>query len=104
MTPLDEVRFRALRFIRLEEDKEVQKTSNPSSQYENPNRKAESSTPRSYKLKPYSKPDHHMVNSLEDEGEEKELPKITEYCFLWIFRYNSCYAGSWRQRKMTKEG
>ncbi|XP_023771631.1 extensin-like [Lactuca sativa] len=78
MTPfkrLDEVKCRALRFIKIEEDKEVQKKSNPSSQYENPNRKAESSAPRSYKSKHYSKPDHHKVNALEDEGEEEEPPK-----------------------------
>ncbi|XP_023767595.3 uncharacterized protein LOC111916202 [Lactuca sativa] len=60
MTPckrLDEVRCRALR-------------------------KVESLTQRSYKSKPYSKPDHHKVNSIEDGGEEeKELPKITDYCF-----------------------
>ncbi|XP_023769035.1 uncharacterized protein LOC111917605 [Lactuca sativa] len=84
MTPckiLDEVRCRALRFIRIEEDKEVHMGSNPSSQYDNPNRKVESSTPRSYKAKPYSKPNHHRFNSLEDEVEEEEPPKITDYCF-----------------------
>ncbi|KAL7602922.1 hypothetical protein Lser_V15G16606 [Lactuca serriola] len=77
---LDEVRCRALRFNRLEEDKEIQKRSNTLNQYENPNRKVESSTQRSYKLKPYSKLDHHRVNALEDGGEEEELPKIIEYC------------------------
>ncbi|KAL7586986.1 hypothetical protein Lser_V15G37217 [Lactuca serriola] len=84
MTPckrLDEVRCRALRFIRFEEDREIQKRSNPSDQYENPNRKPESSTQRSYKSKPYSKPVHHRVNALKDGGEEEELPKITDYCF-----------------------
>ena len=52
MTPckrLDEVRCRALKLIRLEEDREIHKRSNPSDQYESPNRKAESSTQRSYK-------------------------------------------------------
>ncbi|XP_023743491.2 uncharacterized protein LOC111891665 [Lactuca sativa] len=84
MTPckrLDEVRCRALRFIRLEEDREIQKRSNPLDQYESPNRKDESSTQRYYKSKPYSKIDHHRVNALKDEGEEEELPKITDYCF-----------------------
>ncbi|KAL7594220.1 hypothetical protein Lser_V15G28361 [Lactuca serriola] len=78
---LDEFRCRALTFIRLKEDKEIQKRTNHSSQYENPNRKAESSAPRSYKSKPYSKPDHHKVNALKDEGKEERLPKITDYCF-----------------------
>ncbi|XP_023742597.2 uncharacterized protein LOC111890744 [Lactuca sativa] len=78
---LDKVRCRALRFIGLEEDKESQKRSNPSSQYENPNKKVESLAPRSYKSNPYSKSDHHRVNALEDEGEEYELPKITDYYF-----------------------
>ncbi|XP_023749791.1 uncharacterized protein LOC111898097 [Lactuca sativa] len=43
--------------------------------------KVESSAPRSYKSKPYSRPDRHRVNALEDEGEEEEPPKITDYCF-----------------------
>lgn len=84
MTPgkrLDELRCQALRFIRLEEDKEVRKRSKPSNQYENPNRKAESSDPRSYKSKSYSKSNHHGVNALKDEREEEEPPKITDYCF-----------------------
>ena len=77
----DEVRYWALRFIWIEEDREIQKRSNPSNQYENTNRKAESSTSRSYKSKLHSKSDHHRVNALEDEEEEEELPKITDYCF-----------------------
>ena len=70
MTPcnrMDEVRSRALRFIRLEEDNEIQKRSNPPSSYDHPNRKADSSAQRSYMSKPYSKPNYHRVNALEDE-------------------------------------
>ena len=55
MTPcrrLDEVRSRALRFIRLEEDKEIQKRSNPPISYDYPNRKVDSLAQRSYKSKP----------------------------------------------------
>ncbi|XP_023737251.1 uncharacterized protein LOC111885204 [Lactuca sativa] len=78
---LDEVRCRALRFIGIKEDREIQNRSNPVNQYENPNRKAESSTSRSYKSKPYSKLDHHRVNALKDEGEKGKIPKITDYCF-----------------------
>ena len=89
MTPckrLDEVRCRPLMFIMLEEDREIQKRRNPSDQYENPNRKFESSTQRSYTSKPYSKLYHHRVNSLEDAGEEEELPKIDDYCFSVEFQ------------------
>ena len=46
-----------------------------------PNRKVESSAPRSNKTKPYSKPNHYRVNALEDEGEEEEPTKITDYCY-----------------------
>ena len=78
---LDEVRCQSLRFIRLEEDKEVQNRSSSSSQFENPNRKTKSSAPRSYKSKPYSKLGPYRVNALEDEGVEGEPPDITDYCF-----------------------
>lgn len=63
---MNEVRSRALRFIRLEEDKDIQKRSNPLNSYDNPNRKADSLVQRSYKSKPYSKPDNHRVNALEE--------------------------------------
>ena len=69
MTPckrVDEVRSRALRFIRLEEDKEIQRKSSAPTSYDHPNRKSDySSSQRSFKAKPYSKPDHHRVNALE---------------------------------------
>ena len=45
---LDEVRCRELKFISLEEDREFKKRSSSVDQYENPNRKAESSNQRSY--------------------------------------------------------
>ena len=79
---MDKFRSRALRFTRLEEDKEIQKRSNPPSSYDLPNRKADSSAQRSYKSKPYSKPGHHKLNALEDEGEEEDFPRITDYCFF----------------------
>ena len=85
MTPcrkLDEVRSRAIRFIRLEEDKEIQRKSSAPTSYDHPNRKTDSSSSqRSFKAKPYSKPDTHRVNTLEEDMEEEEFPKITDYCF-----------------------
>lgn len=78
---MDEVKSRAFNFIKLEEDKKIQKRSNPPNSYDKPNRNADSSAQRSYKLKPYSKPDHHRVNALKDEGEEDDFPKIFDYCF-----------------------
>ncbi|XP_023743493.1 uncharacterized protein LOC111891666 [Lactuca sativa] len=84
MTPcreVDEFKSRTLRFIRLEEYKKIQRKTSSLSSYQNPNRNVDSSSQRSYKSKPYSKPDHHMVNALEDERDEEEPPKITDYCF-----------------------
>ena len=40
---MNEVASRALRFIRLEEDKEIKKRINPLKFYDNPDRKADSS-------------------------------------------------------------
>ena len=48
---------------------------------DHPNRKSDSLAQISYKSKPYSNPDHHMVNTLVDEGEEEEFPKIIDNCF-----------------------
>ena len=85
MTPckkLDEVRSRAIRFIRLEEDIEIQRKSGTPTSYDHPNRKTDSSSSqRSFKAKPYSKPDSHRINALEEDVEEVEFPKITDYCF-----------------------
>lgn len=60
MTPcrkVNEVRSRAVRFIRLEEDMEIQERTNSPSSNDNPNRKVDSLAQRSYKSKLYSKPD-----------------------------------------------
>ena len=89
---MDEIRSRALRFIKLEEDKEIQKRDNMLSSYKNPNRKFESLAQRSYKSKPYSKLDHHRVNALNDEGEEDEFSKLLFTASLWRFqvKYSPC--------------
>ena len=56
MTPCkrpDEVRSRAIRFIRLEEDKEIQRKSSAQTSYDHPNCKTDSSSSqRSFKAKP----------------------------------------------------
>ena len=52
---INEVRSIQLRFIRVEDEKEIQKISSTPSPYDNPNRKAESSAQRFHKSKPYSK-------------------------------------------------
>jgi hypothetical protein len=50
--------------------------------HDHPNRKTDfSSSQRSFKAKPYSEPDHHRANALEEEIEEEEFPKIIDYCF-----------------------
>ncbi|KAK1432045.1 hypothetical protein QVD17_08934 [Tagetes erecta] len=75
---LDEVRSRALRFIRLEDDKKIhQKLEIP--KYESSNRKSDSPHKR-YRSKPYNKQDSPRINAVEEEDEE-EYPKISDYCF-----------------------
>lgn len=62
MTPynkLEEVINKALRFIRLEEDKKIQKRTNMS--YDHHNRKNESSSEKYYRAKPYSKSKNHRL-------------------------------------------
>lgn len=84
MTPhkrMDEVRIRALRFIGLEEDKEIQKRASMPSSFGNPNRKAKYSAQSSYNSKPYSQPDHRRFNALDDEWEDDGFPNIIDYCF-----------------------
>ena len=81
MTPcrnLDEVRSRALRFIRLEDDKKVH-TRLAIPQYESTNRKAES--PTKPKAKPYTRPDKFRINAIEDEEDDEIYPNISDYCF-----------------------
>ncbi|KAI3802237.1 hypothetical protein L1987_30367 [Smallanthus sonchifolius] len=48
--------------------------------YNHPNRKAESTPFKLYRSKPYSKPENHRVNAVEDD-EEEEYPKLSEYFF-----------------------
>ncbi|KAK1413102.1 hypothetical protein QVD17_34866 [Tagetes erecta] len=75
---LDEVRSRALRFIRLEDDKKIhQKLEIP--KYESSNRKSDSPH-KQYRSKPYNKQDSPRINAVEEEDEE-EYPKISDYCF-----------------------
>ena len=77
---LDEVRNKALRFIRLEEDKKIQQRIDESSKYDNPNRKSESSS-KYYCSKPYSRNDSKKVSFVDDDEDDEEYPKLTDYCF-----------------------
>ncbi|KAK9065007.1 hypothetical protein SSX86_016390 [Deinandra increscens subsp. villosa] len=80
---LDEVRHRALRFIRLEEDRKIQEKADVVPGYGSSNRKSEPAHPRSQRPKPYSKPDNPRVNRVdqgEDEDDE-EYPTFNEFCF-----------------------
>ncbi|KAL4582843.1 hypothetical protein LXL04_007404 [Taraxacum kok-saghyz] len=84
MTPcrkLDEVRNTTLRFIRLEEDKMIQKKLMSPGSYEQPNRKSYSSSQRSYKSKPYNRKESQKVKTLEDEENDEDYPKISDYSF-----------------------
>ncbi|KAI3812244.1 hypothetical protein L1987_16951 [Smallanthus sonchifolius] len=65
---------RALRFIRLEDDKKIQQRVNAPTSYTQPNPKAEPAPFRSYRSKQYSKPANHRVNAVEDD--EEEYPKL----------------------------
>jgi hypothetical protein len=76
---LDEVRTKALRFIRLEEDKKIQQRIEGSS-YDSPNRKAESQ-PKNFRAKPYFRNDDKKVNLVGDDVDEEDYPKISDYCF-----------------------
>ncbi|KAK9080783.1 hypothetical protein SSX86_000541 [Deinandra increscens subsp. villosa] len=80
---LDEVRHRALRFIRLEEDRKIQEKADVVPGYGSSNRKLEPSHSRSQRPKPYSKPDNPRVNRVdqgEDEDDE-EYPTFNEFYF-----------------------
>ncbi|KAJ0898693.1 putative retrotransposon gag domain-containing protein [Helianthus annuus] len=76
---LDEARNRALRYIRLEDDKKMQEKMNASSTYESTNRKSESSH-KPYRSRPYDKNENKRVNVVQDEDPE-EYPELSEYCF-----------------------
>lgn len=54
-----------IRFVRLKEDKKIQKRMNTS--YDHPNRKNEFSSQKSYRAKSYSRPENHSITGLEDE-------------------------------------
>ena len=103
MTPckrIGEVSRRALRFIRFEEEEEIQMRRNPPNSYDSPNRKAESSVQRSYKSKPYSKLDHHKV-----KRRKNNFPRSLIIAFMWMFQVQYFfYAGSWPQSEMDKKG
>ena len=84
---LDEIRDRAMQHIRVEEDKKVQETfykkavgtSDPPT-----SRKIETSHShhRSNRGKPYSRPETHKINSIDDDNEpDEEFPAISDYCF-----------------------
>ncbi|KAK9073783.1 hypothetical protein SSX86_006377 [Deinandra increscens subsp. villosa] len=76
---LDEVRSRALRFIRLEDDKRIhQRLEVP--KYD-PNSKKAESPGKPYRSRPYSKPENHKVNAVDQDDDEEEYPKVSEYCF-----------------------
>ncbi|KAJ0501800.1 hypothetical protein HanHA300_Chr11g0405291 [Helianthus annuus] len=76
---LDEAWNRALRYIRLEDNKKMQERMNASSTYESTNRKSESSY-KPYRSKPYGRNDSKKVNAIKDEDPE-EYPELSEYCF-----------------------
>ncbi|XP_076960954.1 uncharacterized protein LOC143637445 [Bidens hawaiensis] len=108
MTPcrsLDEARSRALRFIRLEDDKKNSKADIP--KYDQTNRKFESPG-KSYRAKPYYKPANPKINAVDEENDE-EYPKISEYCFsvdiggLMCAMQDLCEKARW-PRKVEKPG
>ncbi|KAK9077953.1 hypothetical protein SSX86_002010 [Deinandra increscens subsp. villosa] len=82
MTPcrnLNEVRTRALRFIRLGDDKKIQKRSDVSKP-ESSSRITDSPG-KQQRSKPYYRNDNHRVNAVEDEEDEEDFPKVSDYCF-----------------------
>ncbi|KAD3640093.1 hypothetical protein E3N88_29316 [Mikania micrantha] len=78
---MDEVRNRALRFIRLEDDKEIQKRITTTPPNDQGKRKLDSPTNKSFKSKPYYKADNHKINSVDEDEDDEEYPRISEYCF-----------------------
>jgi hypothetical protein len=76
---LDEVRSRALRFIRLEDDKKLQrKLENPKN--DSSSRKSDSPG-KSYRHKPYSRNDNPRVNAIGEDSDDEDYPLVSEYCF-----------------------
>ncbi|KAJ0726239.1 hypothetical protein HanPI659440_Chr12g0468041 [Helianthus annuus] len=79
MTPcrnLDEVRTRALRSIRLEDDKRIQERLSGSSKQEK-----QGSYFRNNKSKSYNKSNNQNVHAVEQEEDDDDYPPISEYCF-----------------------
>ncbi|KAJ0782054.1 hypothetical protein HanLR1_Chr01g0003741 [Helianthus annuus] len=79
MTPcrnLDEVRTRALRFIRLEDDKRIQERQVGSSKQEK-----QGSSFKSNKFKSYNRTDNQNVHAVDQEEDDEDYPPISEYCF-----------------------
>ncbi|XP_076890307.1 uncharacterized protein LOC143541352 [Bidens hawaiensis] len=83
MTPcsnLDEVRNRALRFIRLEEDQRIKDQLNTPAKSETQDKK-QGSYFRNNGSKPYSKPNGKKINAVKDEKDDEDCPRISNYCF-----------------------
>ncbi|MFS7922007.1 putative retrotransposon gag domain-containing protein [Helianthus anomalus] len=79
MTPcrnLDEVRTRALRFIRLEDDKRIQERQVGSSKQEK-----QGSSFKSNKFKSYRRNENQNVHTVDQEEDDEDYPPISEYCF-----------------------
>jgi Retrotransposon gag protein len=72
---LDEVRSRAIRFIRLEDDKRIHDRCTRNDP------KKDQGSYRYNKSKPYSKPEQHSVNLVEEDSDSEDYPKLTHYCF-----------------------
>ncbi|XP_076913902.1 uncharacterized protein LOC143572710 [Bidens hawaiensis] len=83
MTPcrnLDEVENRTLRFIRLEYDKSVQERLGASIKHEQLSKKHGSSY-RNNNSYPYSKFNNQNVHAVEEDEDEEEYPRISNYYF-----------------------
>ncbi|KAJ0734063.1 putative retrotransposon gag domain, aspartic peptidase domain superfamily [Helianthus annuus] len=79
MTPcrnLDEVRTRALRFIRLEDDKRIQERQAGFSKQEK-----QGSSFKSNRFKSYNRNDNQNVHAVDQEEDDEDYPPISEYCF-----------------------
>ncbi|KAJ0681164.1 hypothetical protein HanPI659440_Chr16g0632671 [Helianthus annuus] len=97
MTPcrnLDEVRTRALRFIRLEDDKRIQERLAGSSKQEK-----QGSSFKNNKFKSYDKSDNQNVHAVEQEEDDDDYPPISEYCFSV---YNNCFGQKSDEDNATK--
>ncbi|XP_021992015.1 uncharacterized protein LOC110888818 [Helianthus annuus] len=77
---LDEDRNRAIRFIRLKDDKRIQDKLSGSTKHEY-NDKKQGSFYKNNRLKSYYKPDNQNVHVVDQYKDEEEYPRISEYCF-----------------------